>query len=118
MAAPESTPDRVLGATPEADEPSLLRAAAAGDRAAWDRLVEQHALGLWQAALATGRGRDEAATACERAWRAVAQRLPERAQRPEPLGPALRAALEVPRRRVRAGSDVAGTRSASAGWGG
>jgi len=53
-----------------------VQAAAAGDRSAWDRLVDVHASKVWGAALEAGFTMREAATVCRLAWLHVAQVLP------------------------------------------
>lgn len=101
MAPPHSAPEGAPRPAPAVDELALVRAAAGGDRGAWDRLVDLHAAALWTSARTAGRGALTAARDCELAWRLVAQRLPAWQEAPVPLGPQLHDALRSARRRAR-----------------
>lgn len=61
--------------TPARDR-QLVLAAALGDEAAWNELVDVHAQSLWTGLLQAGLERDEVVAACELVWVRLAQALP------------------------------------------
>jgi DNA-directed RNA polymerase specialized sigma24 family protein len=56
---------------------ALVTAAAGGDQAAWDELVERHAQEVWAAARSHALDADEAADATVLAWMRLADSLAE-----------------------------------------
>ena len=56
------------------DVAALVRAAAAGDRAAWDQLVDRFSGMLWAISRSYGLGRDDAADAVQLTWLRLLER--------------------------------------------
>lgn len=73
---PFSEPPSRPQVSPAARDRQLVRAAALGDEAAWEALVDEHAQAVWDVARAAHLRTEEAAAVCEVVWRMLAAHLP------------------------------------------
>jgi DNA-directed RNA polymerase specialized sigma24 family protein len=109
---PSRSPSPVPGTS--TGDSSLVRAAALGDVAAWDRLVDGHAQRVWDRARAAGLDRPSASEVCEVVWLRLAQALPDLDGLPLPvwLGRAVAVEAALVRRREdgRCGEQAVSTR--------
>jgi RNA polymerase sigma factor (sigma-70 family) len=86
MVAAEGRPEHEAGGTETMEVPvsALLRSAAAGDRQAWERLVDRYADLVWSICRKLGMNAEDAADAVQLTWLALLENL-DRIRDPERL---------------------------------
>lgn len=65
------------GGSTAVDDRQLVRSAALGDVAAWNRIVELHAARVWRLAVRGTSRQDEAVAVCRVVWCRLAQAVPD-----------------------------------------